>query len=66
MTNLFCYQIRTMEKKLKELKLKTGGTAGTEEMLQRVRCKLTTLENRLVHVLKTYNDSVGTNMSEYS
>ncbi|TPP57009.1 Coiled-coil domain-containing protein 63 [Fasciola gigantica] len=55
-------KIRAIEKKLKELKLKTGGTAGTEEMLQRVRCKLTTLENRLVHVLKTYNDSVGNNM----
>ncbi|CAL8077750.1 unnamed protein product [Calicophoron daubneyi] len=55
-------KIRSLEKRISEMKLKTGGIRGTQEMLNRVRAKLVTLENRLVHVLKTYNEAVGKNM----
>ncbi|KAF7257691.1 Coiled-coil domain-containing protein 63 [Paragonimus skrjabini miyazakii] len=55
-------KIRSMEKKLSEMKVKVGGTTGADDTIRRVRTKLTTLENRLVHVLKTYNEEVGKNM----
>ncbi|KAF5402911.1 Coiled-coil domain-containing protein 63 [Paragonimus heterotremus] len=55
-------KIRSMEKKVSEMKVKVGGTTGADDTIRRVRTKLTTLENRLVHVLKTYNEEVGKNM----
>ncbi|TGZ55442.1 hypothetical protein CRM22_010404 [Opisthorchis felineus] len=55
-------KIRSMEKKVNEMKIKLGGTMGSDDTLRRVRTKLTTLENRLVHVLKSYNEEVGKNM----
>ncbi|GAA56121.1 coiled-coil domain-containing protein 63 [Clonorchis sinensis] len=55
-------KIRSMEKKVSEMKIKLGGTMGSDDSLRRVRTKLTTLENRLVHVLKSYNEEVGKNM----
>ncbi|KAF8561092.1 Coiled-coil domain-containing protein 63 [Paragonimus westermani] len=55
-------KIHTMEKKVSEMKVKVGGTTGADDTIRRVRNKLITLENRLVHVLKTYNEEVGKNM----
>ncbi|OON22907.1 hypothetical protein X801_01188 [Opisthorchis viverrini] len=55
-------KIRSMEKKVNEMKVKLGGTMGSDDSVRRVRTKLTTLENRLVHLLKSYNEEVGKNM----
>ncbi|KAA3680663.1 uncharacterized protein DEA37_0007799 [Paragonimus westermani] len=55
-------QIHSMEKKVREMKVKVGGTTGADDTIRRVRTKLTTLENRLVHVLKAFNEEVGKNM----
>nr|CAH8874748.1 unnamed protein product [Trichobilharzia regenti] len=55
-------KINAIEKKLKELQIQLGLAGGIREINERAKGKITTLENRLVHVLKTYNNGLGRNM----
>lgn len=55
------YKIREIERKLKNLKKTTGGSNISQEISIKSAKKMKTLQSRLSHALKRYNEILGSN-----